>query len=149
MLRYVLGVLMAALVGCGEVTPGDVPAAFAADVAEFYEVTGASLPVIIRYGTLEQPYRGKCLITWETKGTHRYVYRTITIDPASEPDTEWRRKALVWHEMAHCVYKLDHSNDPSNLMYPSDLGDTEPEVLEAYWRDVLHDQVKALSGGTP
>lgn len=134
------------LVGCGEVTPSDVPEAFAADVGEFYSVTGTSTPVIIRYADLPEPIRGYCQITWELRGVYKYWYRTITIDPADEPSTPWRRKALIWHEMFHCVYKAGHVDNVESLMYPEDRSDLDPDALEAYWQASLYEQARITAG---
>ncbi len=137
-------VIALCLVGCGEVTPSDVPEAFAADVGEFYALTGSHTPVIVRYGTLPVPYRGMCTITWEIRGAYKYWYRTITIDPAQEPPTPWRRKALIWHEMAHCVYRAEHVDNVESLMYPEDRSDLDPDALEAYWQASLYAQAHTL-----
>ena len=46
------------------------------------------------------------------------------------------RKALIYHEMAHCLMNLGHVNEHPSLMYPNVYGDA---YLQIFWDGMVED----------
>lgn len=49
-----------------------------------------------------------------------------------------QRHILVWHELGHCFYRLDHTPDRFDLMNP-DVGEvlgTWPQLNATFWRSI-------------
>ena len=63
------------------------------------------------------------------RGPHLYTYRVITISRATTPD---RLKAVVFHELAHCILDLLHSCEATDIMYP-----VPPEYSDAAFERML------------
>jgi len=49
--------------------------------------------------------------------------------------SEERRRALVYHEQGHCVFKLEHTKE-HGIMSPSVPGDIEEKHYKDYWAHV-------------
>lgn len=62
--------------------------------------------------------------------------RYITIAPTNERG--WVLKAIVMHELAHCLHDKEHTDDPDSLMNPNHHGG------EDYWRENLEAKVREL-----
>jgi len=69
------------------------------------------LKTFIRFNKLPSPIIGLCRVA-----PLEYI---IDIDPQywnnTSEDLRWE---LMLHEMSHCIFRLDHTDDPDNYMYP-------------------------------
>lgn len=54
---------------------------------------------------------------------------------------ESRYKAVIWHELFHCLGDLDHVNDPDALMAPSVASQ---EQIENHWEKMVDDAFDAV-----
>lgn len=51
-------------------------------------------------------------------------------------------KAITYHELGHCLHKLEHSDEPKSLMYSTLT--TNPKFYEENWSELVEGLVKYL-----
>ena len=81
--------------------------------------------------------QGRC--NWDDKDALGFTLATkndICIRD-TQPDSPVLR-ALVAHELAHCLHRINHSNDPKSLMFP-DIPDDN-----AFWSEHLNESIAKI-----
>lgn len=100
------------LVGCGGVKQKRIPPPdeFAAYVVEFEQLLGSEIyNVYFAFDELD-PEIAQCNYTSVTS--------TITVDETRWADLcELQRRALIFHELGHCVLLREHTNDGDPISY--------------------------------
>ena len=99
-----------------------IPGAFSAGVAEFEMLWGRPLPpTIIRFAETAGE-AGRCEITAGGQ-------RTISLSPSAwENFCPAQRRALLWHELGHCVLGREHTAESNSYMFVAS-GGTERGLL--------------------
>ena len=129
------------LIGCGEPqidsTPSDV---------YLYElaldlVNGAYIPFPIYFSDFEGIEDGKIGLCKGIKSGARSIQiKRSTWDSFSE----LKQRALMLHELGHCLYNLSHVDGPKELMYPVIVGAIA--CIDINGQDECLDRAKYLGG---
>lgn len=124
--------LALSLTACGSPVPADwqVAPELVSSTLEYVDLTGASpIPLTVSYAPLPDPLNGICVV----QGTAGAIY----LSPAILDIGPWQQKAILFHELTHCLY-MDptHSEDPRALMYPESL--EAGDEAEEYWKANLY-----------
>lgn len=115
-MRLLLIFLTLALSACATYVPGSIDPRAMPLVAEFQERTGIQdvSTIMVRFASLPYPKLGTC-----TRGPSAEGYvRIITLEKSLEGSG---LRTVWWHEVGHCIFGLDHSDDPDDIMYPKSL----------------------------
>jgi hypothetical protein len=76
----------------------------------------------------EPDWVGVCITSVRWVGFTPQIIRTIKIGGMYDNDV--LMTAIMYHELGHCVYGLDHTNNPDDLMYPEiDWGISKDKLL--------------------
>lgn len=133
--------LFSFLVGCGQDTQVTVPSlqvyvdeyqAFAdreaLDTREFWRT------VTVTYGDLPEGIIGTCFYGAEPLRIHRVIIR-----PRMSPTAT---RAVVFHELTHCHYGMEHIDDRLHLMNTYTASDEELEDAWDYLTESLADSIR-------
>lgn len=124
-MKLVLTLLALSLVGCGTDHQERLPPAYVAELNLYPEIAGE---MIIGYGETQQNASGECIKT----STQNFI---VINESAWKVLNNSRRKALILHELGHCVYnrehdtRLDNNGNLETVMFPNSLTNQQSEYF--------------------
>lgn len=83
---------------------------------------------------------GLCIHGTSLPWNERDLYTIVLIDKSFKSAPEWRRKEIVWHEMAHCYHNVEHGR--TLLMAKYGLNGKSAVHVEIMINDYVDDLVK-------
>lgn len=129
-MKTVVTILSLILVGCGKDGDEQLPPAPVESLNLYPELNPDN--IIIGFGEVPEGYAGQCI---ETKSQNFIV---INKDIWEKALNETRRKALIMHELGHCVYGLQHDARVDNqghmvsIMYPGSLSNQQAQYFDEH-----------------
>jgi hypothetical protein len=97
----------------------------------------------VEFGSvIEQGYLGVCAVSSEQNPANKKEIREmrfVVIQPGLPPClASW----TIVHEFTHCIYNLDHSSHPGQIMAPTEV--TDEQYCRAVWNDRLDSLFDAI-----
>jgi hypothetical protein len=89
----------------------------------------------ISFGKLEAPVIGEC-------STSRFSWKIVIDQKFWARSDDLSHKTLLYHELSHCMFREEHSEDPKNYMYPNLPDDLDELTLNSQFLEIIKKHCK-------